>query len=95
MENITSQDINITQKEKSVFWKVGMVVVSYFVTVIPTAFILGFIWTSIVLIGFSHSIADVQKVSNYFLIISFLFNKCLEDIYGNNYFIFNLYFYLD
>ena len=64
-----------------------MVVVSYFVTVIPTAFILGFIWTSIVLIGFSHSIADVQKVSNYFLIISFiaLIVGVLGIRYGINY----------
>lgn len=47
---------------RSMFWKAGMVIVSYHVAVIPTGLILGAIWFAI-FIKSGQSVADIQSMN--------------------------------
>lgn len=72
MDNSTTQNIVVQKQNKGMFWKVGMIFVSYYLAIILVMIPVSLIWF-FVFIGQDHSVADLLKMEGgYSFIFSFI-----------------------
>ncbi|MFA6552520.1 MAG: hypothetical protein WCT19_03420 [Candidatus Paceibacterota bacterium] len=70
MDNTATQNISIQKPNKSMFWKVGMIFVSYYLALVLIMIPASLIWF-FVFIGGGHSVADLVKIDGSY---SFIFS---------------------
>jgi|SRR3989344_3388453 len=72
MDNSETQNITVQKQDKGMFWKVGMIFVSYYVAIVLIMIPVSLIWF-FVFIGQGHSVADLLKMDGeYSFIFSFI-----------------------
>ncbi len=72
MDNSTTQNVIAQKQDKGMFWKVGMIFVSYYVAIVLIMIPVSLIWF-FVFIGQGHSVADLLKMDGeYSFIFSFI-----------------------
>lgn len=88
MDNSNSQNIPSSRQEKSMFWKVGMIFIFYFLAIFIVIIPLSIIWF-FVFLGQDHSITELVKTKggyySYIFLVATLISGLIGIRYGVNY----------